>query len=175
MKKKTIVVCSVSLILMLMGYVLFLTLTTFEAQDSAKERRLIARHSLGSGDSQNAVYLDQLKTCSELFTLYEDDGKYFVVWSVKSPLRLGRYVISGVTFQTQEERMGLSEFYKQDQNGSVYILYGERLYDEITLSIQSGSDGKSITDSYTPSGTYTFYTRTDEIDFNVWYEGRANG
>ena len=152
MKKKYIIgVCILTV------FLVFTYFTSYANNDYSNELKSFSRKYVDGKDLSSSVYQDLYNNGNETFTLYKNGEEYFIVWSKKSLLSLGRYRIEGGVspFSSTETNEKLSEFQKQDENGYIYILYGKYIQNKITLTIKGPGDSEETKD-YKVNGDHTF-------------------
>lgn len=151
---KKIFISGAAVLSILLFYISF---TSYASNDYISEVSSFSRKYGNGADLSSSVYKDRYNNGNEAFTLYKNGEEYFIVWSKKSLLSLGRYRIEGgiIPFSSTEINKKLSEFEKQDENGYIYILYGKYIQDKIALKIEGPGDSKETKD-YKVNGDHTF-------------------
>jgi hypothetical protein len=153
----------VCFLLVLLTYTFF---TTYAPNDYKNELIQFSNKHVNGTDLTSSILKDSYENGQERFALYENNGKYFIVWSQKSIWSLGRYRVQGGTIPfSSTQKYGLSEFQKLDLYGSIYILYGKYKQNPITLKVEN-SDGSASIKNYEITGDHTFIVYPSKNDCN---------
>jgi hypothetical protein len=167
-KRLVALVCFLSVLL------LCIFLTTYTSNDHKNELIQFANQYVDGTDLTSSVYKDSYENEQERFTLYENNGGYFIVWSQKHIWSLGRYKVEGGSIPfSSTVKSELSEFHKVDAYGSVYIIYGNYKQRHVTLKVENG-DGSASLKNYEVNGDHTFivYQSKDDHIFTPILDGQ---
>jgi|GEM_PF-4181246 len=156
-------------VFILLLFLIYIWLTTYHFEDHKNELTHFSNKYLNHADLSASVYKDRFKNKNDLFTLYENNGEYYLVWSHKSIWSLGRYRVEGGSFPTPSAdaaQSQISEFQEADSSGSVYILFGKYKQNHIKLNITEFNGSTSVKE-YEIHGDHTFVVYTSEYDCNI--------
>jgi hypothetical protein len=161
---KRIILIGLCILSLFVGYTLF---TTYAYGDRISELKSFSNRYVNGTDLTSSVWKDSSENGNELFTLYENNGDYFIVWSNKSIWDFGRYRIQGGSIpQLFPNKLGISEFQKFDSSGMVYILFGNFKQSEIILNIAKSNESSTLKE-YEIYGDHTFVFYTNKSDCNI--------
>jgi len=147
-------------------FLIYTWLTTYNLEDHKSELTYFSNAYVNHADLSTSVYKDSFKHKNDVFTVYETNGEYYLVWSRKSIWSLGRYRIEGGQLPNSSanaDKSQLSELQETDSSGSIYILFGKYKQSQIELNITK-FDGSTSVKKYEVHGDHTFVVYTNEND-----------